>query len=302
MLDLADAGLKVSQFVTRKIDRLVNGWQVLDEGVPSVLSDLPGTGDKDALWFVLGQGRKEMRYECLDHMPHLLVAGTTGSGKSVFLNVLLASLVVRHGPDSLRIGLVDPKMVEFAMYRSLPHLLGGTIPDDIEGASVLMAGAVEQMQKRLELFVRMGVKDLASYNKIAKEKLPRWVLVVDEFADLIMASKKDKEAKGFGESFERDIVRVAQKARATGIHLVLSTQKPIVKVVDTLLKGNIPSRVAFKVANRMDSKVILDEDGAERLMGKGDMLFKSVMDPDLEHLQGVYLNDGDIRRVVAGRV
>jgi S-DNA-T family DNA segregation ATPase FtsK/SpoIIIE len=193
-------------------------------------------------------------------------------------------------------------MVEFAMYRSLPHLLGGVIPDDIEGASVLMAGAVDQMQKRLELFVRMGVKDLASYNKVSKEKLPRWVLVVDEFADLIMASKKDKVTKGFGESFERDIVRIAQKARATGIHLVLSTQKPIVKVVDTLLKGNIPSRVAFKVANRMDSKVILDEDGAERLMGKGDMLFKSVMDPDLEHLQGVYLNDSDLRRVIAGRV
>jgi S-DNA-T family DNA segregation ATPase FtsK/SpoIIIE len=314
MLDLADAGLKVSQFVTRKIDRLVNGWQVLEEGVPSVLADLPGFVDKDALWFVLGQGRKETRFECLDLMPHLLVAGTTGSGKSVFLNVLLASLLVRHGPDSLRIGLVDPKMVEFAMYRSLPHLLGGVmyrslphllggvIPDDIEGASVLMAGAVDQMQKRLELFVRMGVKDLASYNKVSKEKLPRWVLVVDEFADLIMASKKDKVTKGFGESFERDIVRIAQKARATGIHLVLSTQKPIVKVVDTLLKGNIPSRVAFKVANRMDSKVILDEDGAERLMGKGDMLFKSVMDPDLEHLQGVYLNDSDLRRVIAGRV
>lgn len=302
MLDLADAGLKVSQFVTRKIDRLVNGWQVLEEGVPSVLADLPGFVDKDALWFVLGQGRKETRFECLDLMPHLLVAGTTGSGKSVFLNVLLASLLVRHGPDSLRIGLVDPKMVEFAMYRSLPHLLGGVIPDDIEGASVLMAGAVDQMQKRLELFVRMGVKDLASYNKVSKEKLPRWVLVVDEFADLIMASKKDKVTKGFGESFERDIVRIAQKARATGIHLVLSTQKPIVKVVDTLLKGNIPSRVAFKVANRTDSKVILDEDGAERLMGKGDMLFKSVMDPDLEHLQGVYLNDSDLRRVIAGRV
>ena len=302
MLDLADAGLKVSQFVTRKIDRLVNGWQVLEEGVPSVLADLPGFVDKDALWFVLGQGRKETRFECLDLMPHLLVAGTTGSGKSVFLNVLLASLLVRHGPDSLRIGLVDPKMVEFAMYRSLPHLLGGVIPDDIEGASVLMAGAVDQMQKRLELFVRMGVKDLASYNKVSRDKLPRWVLVVDEFADLIMASKKDKVTKGFGESFERDIVRIAQKARATGIHLVLSTQKPIVKVVDTLLKGNIPSRVAFKVANRTDSKVILDEDGAERLMGKGDMLFKSVMDPDLEHLQGVYLNDSDLRRVIAGRV
>lgn len=303
MLDLLDAGLKVSQFVTRKIDRLVNGWQVLEGGdIPSVLSDLPGTEDRDALWFVLGRGRKETRFECLDHMPHLLVAGTTGSGKSVFLNVLLASLLVRHGPDSLRIGLVDPKMVEFAMYRDLPHLLWGVIPDDVEGASVLMAGAVDQMQKRLELFVRMGVKDLSSYNKVSKEKLPRWVLVVDEFADLIMASKKDREAKGYGESFERDIVRIAQKARATGIHLVLSTQKPIVKVVDTLLKGNIPSRVAFKVANRMDSKVILDEDGAERLMGKGDMLFKSVMDPDLEHLQGVYLNDSDLRRVIAGRV
>lgn len=301
MFDLDVAVTNVPGFLLRKVQRMVNGWSPV-VSVPSVLEGLPEDSTGDALWFVLGQGRKETRFECLDLMPHLLVAGTTGSGKSVFLNVLLASLLVRHGPDSLRIGLVDPKMVEFAMYRSLPHLLGGVIPDDIEGASVLMAGAVDQMQKRLELFVRMGVKDLASYNKVSKEKLPRWVLVVDEFADLIMASKKDKVTKGFGESFERDIVRIAQKARATGIHLVLSTQKPIVKVVDTLLKGNIPSRVAFKVANRTDSKVILDEDGAERLMGKGDMLFKSVMDPDLEHLQGVYLNDSDLRRVIAGRV
>lgn len=290
MFDLALARDRV----VRLAQQAVMGWRPLADGLPEGLGDMPDYGGSDALWFLMGKGPSGYRYECLDQMPHLLVAGTTGSGKSVFLNGLLSSLLVRHDPSTLLLGLVDPKRVELSMYKRLPHLGGRGVCSDIDSALGLMRWAVDEMERRLDLLERKEVKNLASYNALGYS-LPRVVLVVDEFADLIMGSGKAE-----GLEFKLCITRLAQKARACGIHLVLATQKPIVKVVDSLLKGNIPARVAFRVTNEVESRVILDGKGAESLQGKGDMLFKSPVENKLERLRGVWISDDDVRRVVRG--
>ena len=294
--DLSVARSAVGGLVRRKmVEAGVLPWRPV-VARPSVLSDIPDDGGTDALWVLMGKdGAGVSRWECLDQMPHLLVAGTTGSGKSVFLNGLLASLLVRHTPGSLLLGIIDPKVVEFAAYDRLPHLQGRGVATDMAGAIDLMSWAVALMEERLWLFRGVGVKSLADYNKTAEKILPRVVLVIDEFADLIMGADRKS-----GLMFKEMLTRLAQKARAAGVHLVLATQKPIVKVVDSLLKGNIPARVAFRVTNEVESRVILDRKGAEMLAGRGDMLFQSPVVNGVERMRGAWLDDDTIRAVVRG--
>lgn len=258
----------------------------------SVLEKMPNKG----LDFVIGETAPGFyHYEQLERMPHLLVAGTTGSGKSVFINSLVACLIARHTPDDLQFIMVDPKEVEFAMYESLPHVREGVV-SDIEEALPLVEWAVHEMQNRLSLMKKNKVRDLESYNKVASRPLPRLVIIIDEFADLILGSSDKKLAN----AFDVALTRLAQKARAAGIHLILATQKPIVKVVTPLLKGNVPARVALRVANSSDSRVIIDQGGAEKLNGRGDMLFQSPYSNGLKRIQGVWIPDAELEELIKG--
>lgn len=265
------------------------------------LRGLPLQGGSDELHFVLGKREGGYSYDRMEKMPHLLVAGTTGSGKSVFINSLLVSLLSRHTPSTLQLGLVDPKQVEFACYGTLPHLVGGGVATSVFEAIPIIDWAVDEMERRLHILTSARVKDLSSYNASVSDsrKLSRVVLVIDEFADIILGAvtKEEKEAV---KRFEVGLTRLAQKARAAGIHLVLSTQKPITKVVTTVLKGNIPARVAFRVSNATDSRVILDEGGADLLGGRGEMLFKSPYGGSPVKLRGVWVPDVDIYNHIEG--
>jgi len=307
MFDLEKAASNVSA-ICRGVGKVMGiaPWRprIMEDLSPDLrlaLARMPLQGTSDELHYVLGHdGSGSYRYERMDKMPHLMVAGTTGSGKSVFINGLLVSLLSRHTPATLKLGLIDPKQVEFACYGSLPHLIGG-VATDCSSALPIVQWAVEEMERRLVLLVRQRVKDMASYNASVVEtrRLPRVVLVVDEFADIILGAVT-KEEKEEVKAFEVSLTRLAQKARAVGIHLILSTQKPTVKVVTSILKGNIPARVALKVANASDSRVIVDTKGAEELNGKGDMLFQAPTGGSLERLQGVWVPDSDIFNVVEG--
>lgn len=224
----------------------------------------------------------------LDKMPHMLVAGATGSGKSVCLNTMIVSLLYENGPDELRLILVDPKRVELNVYEGIPHLLVPPIMkvDDTVNA---LKWTVREMERRLDVLSKFGARDIAAYNARAEEKMPRIVIVIDELADLMSASGRDVEGS---------IVRVAQMARATGIHLVIATQRPSVDVITGLIKANIPARVAFSVASQTDSRTILDCSGAEKLLGRGDMLFLSPELSKPKRLQGPFVSDGEIERIV----
>jgi S-DNA-T family DNA segregation ATPase FtsK/SpoIIIE len=231
----------------------------------------------------------------LASMPHLLVAGTTGSGKSVFLHTVICSLVSCLGPEDLKLHLVDPKRVEFREYRGLPHLDGHVIHDQHE-ASKELETLVEQMEDRYRVLERAGAKDIVEYNALPvvvahpDVRMPYRVLVVDEFADLMMSGKG-------GGYIEQQIIRLAQKARAVGIHIVLATQKPTVDVISKQIKANMPARIAFKVACGSDSRVILDTQGAESLLGKGDMLVQTEQTP-LTRVQGAHLDSATIHYIV----
>ena len=225
----------------------------------------------------------------LSSMPHLLIAGTTGSGKSVCVNAILAGFLLNNTPSDLRLVLVDPKRVELTGYNGIPHLLAPVVveADRVIGALQWM---MREMDSRYHKFSRSGVRNIQEFNtRFPAEKLPYLVVVIDELADLMMLSPDETE---------RTITRLAQLARATGIHLILATQRPSVDVVTGLIKANFPARVAFMVASGIDSRVILDQPGAERLLGRGDMLFQA---PDASapvRLQGVYVSDVEIQRVV----
>lgn len=231
----------------------------------------------------------------LQKMPHLLVAGTTGSGKSVCVNGLILSLLYRFTPDQLQLMMVDPKQVELSVYEDIPHLVGfseggkGEIIVDPKKAAQALHQVVELMEQRYTLFAECRVRNLAEYNNKAEAPLPWFVVIIDELADLMMVASK---------SVETSICRIAQKARAAGIHLVLATQRPSADVITGLIKVNIPSRAAFAVSSQVDSRVILDSGGAEHLLGKGDMLFLPVDASDPKRLQGAYVNNDEISRVV----
>ena len=228
----------------------------------------------------------------LSRMPHLLIAGATGSGKSVCINTIIMSLILRSTPDDLRLILIDPKRVELAGYSNLPHLIGDVVTDP-DTALETMYWAVKEMERRYELLQEVKVRDILSYNEKCIrnkdiEKLPYIVILVDEFADLIMTSGKD---------IELPITRLAQMARAVGIHLVLATQRPSIKVITGIIKANFSARIAFQVSSRVDSRVILDMIGAERLLGSGDMLFLPPGKASSERIHGAYVSDQEIARV-----
>lgn len=267
-----------------------------------VFNNFPIHQNMSELSYILGTINGTIRYERLDKMPHLLVAGTTGSGKSVFINGILATLLLQHTPRTLRIGLVDPKMVEFAAYSDLPHLIGGKIAHGATDALPIIDYCVHEMERRLELMVAKRVKDLESYNLrcfTPAEELPRIVLVIDEFADIVLGAVT-KEEKELVKRFERGLTRLAQKARATGIHLILATQKPITAVVTTVLRSNIPARVALKVSTAGDSRVIMDEPGAEALYGRGDLFYRSPTGGAVKRVQGVWIEDSDLDLIIRG--
>ncbi len=229
----------------------------------------------------------------LARAPHLLIAGATGSGKSACINGAIVSLLMYHGPESLRFIMVDPKLVELPGYNHIPHMIGKVITDleDVHGA---LTWLLLQMDDRYILFRENRVRDIEAYNRLARrrkklEPLPHIVLVVDELADLMMTAP---------EEIEKQLVRLAQMARATGIHLVLATQRPSTDVVTGLIKANFPSRIAFAVTSQVDSRVILDTPGAEKLLGQGDMLFMRPDKATIERVQGSYVTDSEIKRVV----
>ncbi len=231
----------------------------------------------------------------LQKMPHLLVAGTTGSGKSVCINTLILSLLYRFTPRQLQMLMIDPKQVELSIYEGLPHLVGfsnqkpGQIVVDPKKAALTLNQIVELMEQRYATFASLRVRNLAEYNSKAPEPLPWVVVIIDELADLMMVASK---------SVETSICRLAQKARAAGIHVVVATQRPSTDVITGLIKVNIPSRIAFAVTSQVDSRVILDTGGAEQLLGKGDMLFLPVEASDPRRLQGAYVSNDEIQRVV----
>ncbi len=228
----------------------------------------------------------------LTRMPHLLIAGATGSGKSVCINSIITCLLLTHTPDSLRLLMVDPKMVELSVYNGVPHLLSPVVTDVDKAAGVLY-WAVKEMERRYSLCNKAGARDIIRYNeyltKRSEKPLPYIVVIVDEMADLMMAAP---------EEVEKHICRLAQMARAVGIHLIIATQRPSVDVITGLIKANFPARIAFAVTSQVDSRVILDVPGAEQLLGRGDMLFMSPEGGKLERLQGTYLSDDEINRVV----
>ncbi|EKE15537.1 MAG: hypothetical protein ACD_11C00145G0010 [uncultured bacterium] len=248
-------------------------------------------------------------YSDLKKMPHLLIAGSTNSGKSVCVNTIILSMLYQNSPDNLKLILVDPKRVELSLYNGIPHLLSDVI---VENGKVLSAlkWAIGEMEKRYKMLQQTGSRDIMSYNQKAEagekktyvdpdtnetveediEKLPYIVIVVDELADLMASHGKEVEGA---------IIRLAQMSRAVGIHLILSTQKPVVTVITGLIKSNIPTRIAFKVPSLTDSRTILDAAGAEKLLGNGDMLFSSATSSGMKRIQGVFVSEEEVKNVVA---
>ena len=235
----------------------------------------------------------------LAKMPHLLVAGSTGSGKSVAVNGIIASILMKARPDEVKFMMVDPKMVELSVYNDIPHLLIPVVTKPRKASRALQK-VVDEMENRYELFSKVGARNIAGYNaKVAEYNaqseykqvpLPLIVVIVDELADLMMVASKEVEDA---------IIRLGQKARAAGIHMILATQRPSVDVISGLIKANVPSRIAFAVSSGTDSRTILDENGAEKLLGRGDMLFKPIDENHPVRLQGSFISDEDVERIVA---
>ena len=245
--------------------------------------------------------------EDLARMPHMLIAGTTGSGKSVCINSIIMAMLMTRSPEEVRLILVDPKMVEMAAFEQIPHLLC-PIVNDMHKAEEILEWAATKMDERYEVLKEAGVKNLASFNKLSPEQIykrfgaetdedklrtptsmPYYVIIIDELADLIMTSSKE---------VEEHVIRIAQKARAVGIHLILATQRPSANVVTGLIKSNMPCRVSFRVASRQESRIVLDQNGAEVLLGQGDMLFLRPGSSSLARAQGTYVDDSEIYSIV----
>lgn len=311
-------GVKVSRFtsltndialalaaVAIRIEAPIPGKAAIGIEVPNlntelvVLKDILGSENfRKGPGLCLGLGKDitgQAQMTDLQKMPHLLVAGTTGSGKSVCINTLILSLIYRFTPRRLQLLMVDPKQVELSIYEGLPHLVGlsgedsGRILVDPKKAAMALKQVVDLMEERYTLFARVRVRNLKEYNDQAEEFLPWMVVIIDELADLMMVASK---------TVETSICRLAQKARAAGIHLVVATQRPSTDVITGLIKVNIPSRIAFAVSSGVDSRVILDTSGAENLLGKGDMLFLPVDASEPRRIQGAYVTNEEIQRVV----
>ena len=258
------------------------------------------TDDKKLLEIPLGKAvNGSVRTFDLAKMPHLLVAGSTGSGKSVAVNGIIASILMKARPDEVKFMMVDPKMVELSVYNDIPHLLIPVVTNPRKASRALQK-VVDEMENRYELFSKVGARNIAGYNaKVAEYNaqseykqvpLPLIVVIVDELADLMMVASKEVEDA---------IIRLGQKARAAGIHMILATQRPSVDVISGLIKANVPSRIAFAVSSGTDSRTILDENGAEKLLGRGDMLFKPIDENHPIRLQGSFISDEDVEQIVA---
>ena len=258
------------------------------------------TDDKKFLEIPLGKAvNGSVRTFDLAKMPHLLVAGSTGSGKSVAVNGIIASILMKARPDEVKFMMVDPKMVELSVYNDIPHLLIPVVTNPRKASRALQK-VVDEMENRYELFSKVGARNIAGYNaKVAEYNasqpeykqipLPLIVVIVDELADLMMVASKEVEDA---------IIRLGQKARAAGIHMILATQRPSVDVISGLIKANVPSRIAFAVSSGTDSRTILDENGAEKLLGRGDMLFKPIDENHPVRLQGSFISDEDVEHIV----
>lgn len=252
----------------------------------TINSDIPLTLGKDVEGNILISG--------MEDMPHLLIAGATGSGKSVCINSIITSIIYKSSPKDVKLMLIDPKVVELSVYNGIPHLLIDVVTNPKKAAFALN-WAVDEMEKRYLAFAENHVRDLKGYNKKIleegreDEKLPKILIIVDELADLMMVASKE---------IEEYIARLAQKARAAGMHLILATQRPSVDVITGTIKANIPSRIAFAVASSVDSRTILDMGGAEKLLGKGDMLFYPSKYPKPKRIQGAFIGDNEVERVV----
>ena len=275
--------------VANKVKQMVGLKEILDSSV--FQNAKPNT-----LTFALGKDVVgDVKCDDLAKGPHYLIAGSTGAGKSVCLNVLLVSLIYKYSPEDLKLILVDPKTVEFRAYEHLPHLLMDEIITDPKKVIAVLNWAYEEMERRNAMFKNSGhsVVDIDSYNQyVASDtvpKMPRIVIVIDELADLMSTCKKD---------LETCIVRLAQKARSAGIHLVLATQRPSVDVITGTIKTNLPSRIAFKTMSTYDSQTIMNEAGAEKLLGKGDMLYKNAYMPETERYQGAFVSAAEVDSVV----
>jgi S-DNA-T family DNA segregation ATPase FtsK/SpoIIIE len=251
-----------------------------------IISDAKKTG---ALPLVLGKdiGGRIIVHD-LTSMPHLLIAGATGAGKSVCVNSLIVSLLLQKSPDELKFIMIDPKMVELKIYNGIPHLLTEVVTDP-RNASKALRWVIYEMENRYRKLDQCYTRDIKGYNAKASEKLPYIVVIVDEFANLMAISQKEVEDA---------CVRLASMSRAVGIHLIMSTQRPSVDVITGLIKANFPYRIAFQVASKTDSRTILDFSGAEKLLGSGDMLFSPAGSMNIARVQGAYISEDEIYEIV----
>lgn len=273
------------------ISRVPNKTQMIYVDVPNrnikplLYADTPKEEGK----FFVGMGIDgKPVFTNMESLCHVLIAGTTGSGKSVFLNTMICSLI-QSPPSEVQFIMIDPKLVELTPYNGIPHLTRPVITDAAEAVEAL-GEAAQEMDDRYRIFMETGTKKLSEYNAKAAAPFPRLIVVIDELSDLMMISDKEVEAS---------VIRIAQKGRAAGVHLVIATQRPTADVVTGLIKANIPSRIAFAVASAMESRIILDKAGAENLCGKGDMIFKP-LDGKAQRLQGAYVDSDVIERIVKG--
>ena len=256
-----------------------------------IYDDLPQTASPLAVW--LGKDISGTAvWTDLARMPHILIAGTTGSGKSGCINTILTSVLLRATPDDVRMILIDPKRIELSHYESIPHLLAPVVSSPKEATAVL-ANVIGEMERRYEQLSKVRARNLPEANRAFRERgeppLPYLLVVIDELADLMMISPQ---------AVEDAIIRLAQKSRAVGIHLVLATQRPSVDVITGMIKANVPSRIAFAVSSQTDSRVIIDQGGAESLLGQGDMLFKPLGTSRMQRVQGAYVGEEEIALVV----
>lgn len=304
-LNLAATSLRIEAPIPgkRAVGIEVPNIKSADVRLFSIMNSKEWKNEHDPLSFAVGKDISgEGVVGKLSKMPHLLIAGQTGSGKSVMMNSLLTSLLYRHSPEEMKLILVDPKKVEMAPYEDIPHLLTPIINEPEKALSALK-WAVNEMEHRYELLAKEKIREIKSYNKmvIAKSKensksedeepletMSYIVIIIDELSDLMMVASKEVEAL---------IVRLAQKARAVGIHLVLATQRPSVNVVTGLIKANVPSRIAFTVASNVDSRTILDQGGAEKLLGQGDMLFYVNGMSKPKRVQGAWVTDDEVNKI-----
>ena len=295
-LNLASAGVRIEAPIPNKaaVGIEVPNKNTCSVCVREVIESPTFANSKSKLTVALGRDiAGNVVVADIAKMPHGLIAGATGSGKSVCINSIIVSLLYKSTPDEVKLLLIDPKVVELGVYNGIPHLLVPVVTDPRK-ASGALGWAVTEMEKRYKLFAENNVRDLAGYNKLSEtnediEKMPQIVIIIDELADLMMTAPNE---------VEESICRIAQKARAAGMHLIIATQRPSVDVVTGLIKANVPSRIAFMVSSQVDSRTILDVGGAEKLLGRGDMLFNPVGATKPNRVQGCFVSDEEVENVV----